>query len=167
MGSYLSVPVLLIVAALQASVVPQIRVLGGGPDLVFLVVFVWAILAPLEEAVTWAIVGGVFQDLLSVSPTGLSAVGLVLMVFLVNIVARQVYQVGFVLTLGLLLLASLVQQVVTFLLLWMTGYPLDWVNDFIYVLLPTVLYNLLFIGPVYWIIRRIQRRTSGRRLFFS
>jgi len=167
MGSYLSVPVLLIVAALQASVVPQLRLLGGGPDLVFLAVLVWTIHAPLEESVTWAIIGGIFQDLLSVAPTGLSAVGLVLVVFLTYLISRQVYQVGLVLTLGMLLLGTLVQQLTTLLLLWLTGYPIDWFNDFAYIVLPTMLYNLIFIGPVYWSIRRIQRRTSGRRLFFS
>lgn len=167
MGSYLSLPILLVVAALQASVVPQIRLLGGGPDLVFLAVFVWAVLAPLDEAVVWAVVGGILQDLLSVAPTGMSAVGLVLMVFIVNLAAMQVYQVGLVLSLGLLLLGTLVQQLSTLILLWLTGYPIDWLSDFAYIVLPTVLYNLIFIGPVYLFLRRIQRRTSGRRLFFS
>jgi rod shape-determining protein MreD len=167
MGNYLSLPILALAAVLQSSVIPQIRFLGGGPDLVFLCVLAWAIHARLEEAVTWALVGGIIQDLLSATATGTSAVGLVLIVFGVCQIAGQFHRVGFLLIVGMVLVGSLVQQLTLMLLLPLTGFQIDPIRDFGYVVLPTVLYNLVFIWPVYGFIRRVQRRFASNRRFFS
>ena len=64
MGNFLSIPLLGVAAALQASLMPQIRLLGGEPDLVFLLVIAWAINRELEDGVIWAFVGGILLDLL-------------------------------------------------------------------------------------------------------
>ena len=40
MGSFLSLPVLILVASIQASVTPHIRFWDGAPDLVFLFVLI-------------------------------------------------------------------------------------------------------------------------------
>lgn len=166
MGNYLSLPILALAAALQSSVVPQIRFLGGGPDLVFLCVLSWAIHAQLEEAVTWALVGGIIQDLLSATATGTSAVGLLLVVFGVCQIAGQFHRVGFFLITGMVLIGSLVQQVSLMILLPLTGFQIDLLSDFSYVVIPTLFYNLVFIWPIYWFIRRVQRRFASSRRFF-
>lgn len=167
MGNYLSVPILALAAALQSSFVPQIRFLGGGPDLVFLCVLAWSINARLEESVTWALVGGIIQDLLSATATGTSAIGLVLVVFGVHQIAGQVHRVGVLLLLVLVLAGSFMQQTALLILLPLTGFKVDVLRDFGYVILPTMLYNLVFALPVYAIIRRAQRRFTGSRRFFS
>ncbi|HRF94610.1 MAG TPA: rod shape-determining protein MreD, partial [Aggregatilineales bacterium] len=65
MGNFLSFPILIVAAILQATFMPQIRLLGGSPDLVFLVVLAWSINAELDSSVLWAFVGGISLDLLS------------------------------------------------------------------------------------------------------
>ncbi len=167
MGNYLSVPILALAVALQSGVIPQFRILGGSPDLVFLVVLAWSVHAPLEAGVTWAIVGGIMQDLLSAAPTGMSAIGIVLVVFLVSRLTEQLYSVGLLLLAGMVAVGTLIQQGVLFVLLWLMGTPVDLISDFTYVILPTMVYNLLFIWPVYWFIRRIQRRYTQDRRFFT
>ena len=116
----------------------------------------------------WALVGGIMQDLMSVAPLGLSSVGLVLIVFAVNILARQVHRVGFIILTGLVLAGSLFQQVVVWLLFAVWGFRVDLLDDFGFVIVPTILYNLALIWPAYWILRVIQRRvTDPRRTFVS
>jgi rod shape-determining protein MreD len=158
MSNWLSLPILALAAVLQATFVPQIRLLGGAPDLVFLFVISWAIHSPLETGVTWAFVGGILQDLLSAAPTGASSLGMVIVVFGIHQINRQVYRVGFILLVSLVLVGTLVQQTTIMLILMMTGFRIHLIENFTYIILPTIAYNLVFIWPIYWLVRRLQRR---------
>lgn len=160
MGSFLSLPILAVAAALQASLMPQIRLLGGSPDLTFLLVLSWSINADLDESVVWAFAGGIMQDLLSAAPTGLSVVGLLLTVFAVSGLGQQFYRIGFMMLVGLVLAGTLVQQIVTMLLLTVSGFTVDWATSLAYVTAPTIFYNLALIWPTYWFVRRLQRQIS-------
>lgn len=160
MGNFLSIPILAIAAALQASFVPQIRLLGGGPELVFLLVLAWAINAELESSVSWAFTGGIMLDLLSKTPIGISTFGMLLIVFTISGIGQQVYRIGFVLLVSIVLLGTLTQHIITMILLTLTGTPVNWFTNIAFVTSPTIFYNLIFIWPIYWFIRRIQRRVT-------
>ena len=163
MGRFLSLPILIIAAALQATVIPQIRLLGGGPDLIFLLVLAWSIDADLEEGVIWAFVGGILQDLMSFAPLGTTSFGLLILVFAIGGLGRQVYQIGFILLIGLVLFGTLFHQLVLMVILFLTGHNIAWLTDLAYVVAPTIFYNLLFILPIYWFVRRTQRRLARRK----
>ena len=81
MSLYYGIPILLLAAVLQSSWVDGIRILGGRPDLVLLLVVTWSIIRGPDEGALWGFVGGIFCDLLSGSGLGmwtlsLTAVGL-------------------------------------------------------------------------------------------
>ncbi len=166
MGSFLALPILMLAAAVQASVVPQIRFWDGAPDLVFLLVLAWSVYAPLEESVTWALLGGIMQDLLSVAPIGLSSVGLVIMVFAVHSLSRQLHQVGLIWLAGLTLAGTLFQQMLVWLLFAVLDFTMNFVDDFSFVMIPSIIYNFALIWPVYLFVRLIQRLlvTPARRM---
>ena len=42
-----------------------------------------------------------------------------------------------------------------------TGFTIYPLENLTYVILPTIAYNLMFIGPIYWVVRRIQRRAGA------
>lgn len=161
MGNYLSIVILALAAAFQASIGPQIRLLGGEPDVVFLVVLSWSVNARLEEAVLWAFVGGIMQNLLSAAPLGASSMGMILVIFAVDAIRQQVYRIGLPLLILFVLVGSFVQQVVLMVILALTGFEIRWLDNLGYVVLPTIAYNLVFIGPIYWFVRRIQRRLGS------
>lgn len=158
MGNFLSIPILALAAVLQATFVPQIRLLGGGPELVFLLVLAWSINVDLESAVVWAFAGGIMQDLLSSVPTGTSSFGMLLILFAVSGVGQQVYSIGFVLLTGLVLFGTLFQHLVVMFIMMLNGFAVDWIGNLAFVTAPTIIYNLVFIWPIYWFIRRLQRR---------
>lgn len=162
MGNYFSLIVLGVAAALQASVAPQIRILGGEPDLVFLVVLSWAINVRLEDAVLWSFVGGITHDLLSAAPMGSSAISMILLVFLLDAIRQQVYRVSLPLLIVLVMLGSLVHQIILMLVLALFGFE-PRLDNLVYVVIPTIAYNLIFIWPIYWFIRRLQRRLARNR----
>lgn len=167
MGSYLSLPVLALAAVLQASITPQFSLLGGRPDLVFLVVLAWSLNAPLEQGVVWAFVGGILQDLMSAAPTGISVIGMVLIVFALDAFRQQVYRVGVVTIMWAVLAGTLFQQILLMVLLLLTGFQVSLVGNLGYVVLPTVFYNFVLMFPVYFVTRRVQKRVEGRARFFT
>jgi rod shape-determining protein MreD len=163
MGSFVSVPLLVVMVIIQATLVPQIAIQGGRPDLVFLTVVAWSFRTSLNEGVTWAFVGGILLDLLSAAPTGTSVPGLVLVVFAVNILKNQIYRLNLLMLLGIIGVGTFVQQIIIMVILSMTGFTVLFGESLGYVVLPTAVYNLAFALPVYWMVRRIQRRFANRR----
>jgi len=163
MGHWLSIPILGLAAILGSTFIPQIRIFGGQPDLVLLLVISWAIVSPLEEAITWAFVGGIFADLLSAAPTGTSVIGLIFAAFLIDRVKRQLVNVNLLILFGFTLISVAIQWLTQLVIIRVSGFAIRPVEQFFYTLLPSAVYNILFILPVYWSMRRIKRGFSPRR----
>ncbi len=158
MSGLLSIPLLACAAALQATLIPQIRLLGGAPELVFLTVLAWSINSSLEDSILWAFVGGIAQDLLSVAPTGTSVVGMLFLVFAVSGVGQQVFRIGIPILFSLIFLGTIINHLMTMFILTLAGFQVDWLNNLTFVTAPTIVYNLVFILPIYWLVRRLQKR---------
>jgi len=160
MGRFLSLPIMLIVASLHGTLIPQIRIAEGGPDLIFLLVIAWAMNAELEEGVIWAFVGGITQDLQSAAPLGVSTLGMLIIVFGISGLAQRIYGIGGLIfsLIALAIFGTLFHQIILMILLWLTGYSIAWGADITNVVVPTIFYNLILILPIYWLVRRIQRR---------
>ncbi|MBZ0288999.1 MAG: rod shape-determining protein MreD [Anaerolineae bacterium] len=176
MGSFLSIPILALAAALQASVVLQFSIFGGRPDLIFLLTIAWALNSTLDEGVIWAFAGGILKDLLSASPTGTSVVGLVILVFGIYFVRRQIYRVSIISLVWITLLGGFFQQITVLIIMFLTGFQPAFLStqgmepismSFTYVIFPTMVYNLVLMFPIYWIVRRIQKRVQREKLYFS
>lgn len=167
MTNWLSMPILTLAAILQVTFVPHIRILDGTPDLIFLLVVAWAIHARLETGVTWAFVGGIVHDLLSAAPTGASVIGLVLIVFAVKFVEQQFYGVTLLVIIAVALVGTLFQYIVFSLIVAAIGFQTLHPENFTFVVFPTMAYNLVFILPVYWLTRRIQKRVQRDERIFT
>ncbi len=163
MGTYWSLPLIVLAVIVQATILPQLRIFGGQPDLVFLMMLSWAINGRLEQSLTWAFVGGIAQDLMSAAPTGSSVLGMVLLAFVIEQIRLQVYRIGFMLVIALVIAGTFLQKVAFMIVLAFNGFAVYPLENLTYVILPTIAYNLLFIGPVYWVIRRIQRRATSKQ----
>ncbi len=158
MGYYLAIPILVLAAALESSVLPYLRLYSGQPSLVLLLVLAWGLNAPLEEALFWAFVGGISQDLLSITPIGTSTIALVIVLFGVEIIRKQVYRVSIMTLLGMVLVGSVLHEIVSLIVLALIGAPRDLGEVLPYVLLPEIFYNLILMLPIYAVLRLIQRR---------
>jgi len=158
MGYYLAIPILIIAAALESSVLPYVRLYSGQPSIVLLLVLCWGLHAPLEEALFWAFVGGIFQDLLSITPLGTSTIALVLVLFGVEVIRKQVYRVSIITLMGMILTGTVLHEIIVFIVLALIGAPRDLAEVLPYVLMPEIFYNLILMLPIYVILRFIQRR---------
>jgi rod shape-determining protein MreD len=160
---YLGILLLGLASALQSSVIPQIRILGGQPDLIFLLVLAWTINTRLMDGLIWAFIGGLMHNLLSAAPLGVSSLSMILLIFVIDSIRRQVYSIGLPLLVLLVLAGSLIHQLMMMLILSLIGYEIAFLDSLTYVVVPTIAYNLVGMWPVYWFIRRVQRRMAGGR----
>ena len=69
--------VLIIIVLAQASTIPAI--LGGGiqPNLLLVCLLVWAGFRGPEEGLIWAFGAGLFMDLVSLNPAGITCIALI------------------------------------------------------------------------------------------
>jgi rod shape-determining protein MreD len=158
-------PLLTVVALFQDVVLARVAVLGGRPDLVFLVVVVWAFLRGSTEGAIWAFIGGLLLDALSGGPFGCIALSLLVVAILVG------RQWGRELGSNLLQLALLVlvgcftYHVLMLLILGWTGQPVDWRYGLSHVAAPSAVLNAAAAPLVYWSFSWLDRQT--RREGFS
>lgn len=176
MGRYLSIVVLGLSAALSASIIPHVitflvSLLGnflplleqtrGQMSLVMLFVLCWSVRAELTESLIWALVGGLAVDLLSILPLGATSVVFILFAFVVNSVSRQLFRVRILFLVAITPAATIVLMLYTTFALALTGLNYDFVSLLRLVLIPSIIYNLAAVVPVYAAVRLIQRRLEG------
>jgi rod shape-determining protein MreD len=147
----------ILAAALQATFNPQIRVFGGEPDLVFLIVLMWAARTPLQEAVALAFAGGLSIDLLSGTPLGLNTAALLPVAFAVAAVRDQLVGFGLPLVAAFAALGTLVYKLIVYVGVVIAGFALPPVTLFFFTVLPTLVYNLALLLPAYLLLRRLTR----------
>jgi rod shape-determining protein MreD len=161
-GRYLSLPLLLVAVILQTTVIPEIRIGGGGPDLVLMMVIAWALLAEIDEAFIWAIVGGILEDLAVGLPTGTTALALVIVVFLVNLVVGNIQRNSIIVPPAVVAIATVLFHLLMLAILNAINRPAQVGTSLIYVTLPTVLFNLILMLPVFRLMGAIYEASRPR-----
>ena len=176
MGRYLSIGILGLAAALSASFMPQfiafvlallsnitpvVNNSRGQPSLVLLLVICWSLRSSLADGFLWALVGGIMLDLLSMLPLGASSAALVIVVFVVNGVAQQLFRLRIIFLLVVTALATIFITSFNFFALILLGNSYDIPSLVRLILIPTMIYNLIAVLPVYAFVRLLQRRLEG------
>lgn len=176
MGRYLSIAILGLAAALSASFLPQFIAFAealissitplfvntrGQLSLVMLLVICWSVRASLGDGFIWALVGGILLDLLSILPIGASSAALILIVFVVNGVAPQLLRLRVLFLLAITALATVFTAAYNIAALFLLGNSYDISSLIRLSLLPTMIYNLIAVLPVYAFVRLVQRRLEG------
>ncbi len=164
MGRYLSLPILLIAAILQSTIVPEIRIGNGGPDLILMLVLSWTLLADIEEGVYWAVVGGVIQDLINGIPTGTSALALVVVMFVVSMGLGPVGRHNLIIPPLVAVAATAAYQLLMAALLAAFGRSVPLGYMLTYVTLPTALFNVILMLPIFRLMGAVFGASRPRRV---
>jgi rod shape-determining protein MreD len=158
---YLLVPLMLIVALLQATVLPELRILGVKPELMLLSVLAWSLLRGSEEGMVWALVGGLMLDLFSGGPVGASALALLAVSFVSGMIEPSLVRAGFLLPMGAALGGTVLYQLLFLLVVQLTRGAVAWLDNLIQVTLPSLAVNTLLMPVVFqvlaWLDRKIGR----------
>jgi len=147
MGYLLGVPLMALLAILQSTVFGTFRLLDGAPDLVLIAVVSWGQTGRTREAMVFALLGGLFLDLLSGAPFGLTAIGLILVAFLVSRLEGRFWEANFLLPLGIMVAASVIYHADLFLATAASGRPVDLDIAITRVFLPSAVLDVLLALP--------------------
>jgi len=140
---YFGIPILLVAAVAQSAWLEDVRVLGGRPDLVLLLVVTWSIIRGAREGVVWGFVGGICCDSLSGGTLGmwtltLTVVGLLAGQPWVHALGPTVMRLALMSALG-----TVLGHLLLLLLMVLLGYVVDVGRGFQTVALPAALLNFL------------------------
>jgi rod shape-determining protein MreD len=154
-----TIPLLTSVALVQTVLLSRVNLWGARPDLMLLVVLVWAVVRGVDEGLVWGFVGGLILDLFSGGPLGATVLALLSVVFL----AGQPWGQGLSSPVARLLLPALigviVYHLVLLLVLGWTGHAVDWAFALLRVAGPSALLNTLLAPFVQQPLAWLERRT--------
>ena len=121
MSIYLVVPLLLIVALLQTTVMPHLVVWGVFANLPLLMVVSWGLLRGAREGAVWGFVAGVAVDLFSGAPFGAATLSLMAAGFLLGLGSTTAFRAHFALPLVAMFLATVVHGLCFLLIVQISG----------------------------------------------
>lgn len=159
---YVAIPLMALLTILQTAVLPHLTILGLAPQLPFLVALSWALVRGLEEGLGWAFIGGLFLDMFSITPIGVSSLAFMVGIIAVLWIERALPASRVILPVVLALLATFVSLLVLVVMLRFSGWPGSLQQ--ITLLLPLTILHAVLILPVYWLVYRLDRRARPRRV---
>lgn len=118
--------ILILIAFAQATIFPAINVLGIGPNLVLVLVLVWAGLRGAPEALLWIFPLGLLLDMLTLAPLGSTGLALIPVALIGGLAQRRLFRSGVILPMLAVVGATLAYQAVDVVLGVLLGqsYPL-------------------------------------------
>jgi rod shape-determining protein MreD len=179
---YFTIPFLLIVAILQSTAAPRLTVSGVRPDLMLVSVVSWTLLAAfrarelqyigeppslwrgINDGVVWGFVGGMFLDLLSGAPWGISALALMAAAMVVGILSVGIAGSAPILMIVVTPLGTFAYHLVFLIGIALTGRPVFWSMEVTRVILPGIVFNLALTPVIYLLLNPLNRQTERERL---
>lgn len=161
---YVAIPLMALLAVIQSSVLSRFPIVGVVPQLLFLIALAWGILRGLEEGLIWAFIAGLFVDIFSIAPLGISSLafmaGVAGPVLLLPALPPRRLLVAILLA-GLGTTIYLIVYLIT-LRIFGHGVSAAGLVDF----LPLILLHLVLIVPIYVLLANVLRVTRPRRVEF-
>ncbi|NDJ74917.1 MAG: rod shape-determining protein MreD [Chloroflexi bacterium] len=164
LGNTLGIPLLIFAAVLNTTLMPEFRLGNGAPDLVFMLVVSWALLADVRQGLFWAVVGGVLQDMLSVAPLGASALGLVLVAYGADATFGDVHRRNLIIPPLVAAVGTVLYHISLLIVLELDGIDIALGQALFYVTLPTVIYNSVLIVPIFRLLGVVHLWLQPRRV---
>ena len=164
MGRYVGIPLVIVAALLNATVMVEFRIGNGAPDLVLLLVVSWALLTDGREAMFWAVVGGVMQDMFSVAPLGTSSLGLVIVAFTADFAFGNISRGNLLIPPLVALGGTVVCHIGLLAVLSAVGYAVPFGIAITNVTIPAMIYNAILIIPVFRLTGLLHLWLTPRRV---
>jgi rod shape-determining protein MreD len=146
---YVGLPLLFLLALIEASVMPLFRVAGLQPNLVLVVLVAWLMLRGSGEAFVLIPIGGLFLALVDGAPFGTALLALAPMAFLQEIRGARLSEGGFILTVVFTVVMTFSYHLVYLAIFTLAGESGSWLTAFVHVIVPTAFLNVAVLIPVY------------------
>jgi rod shape-determining protein MreD len=153
---------LILLALLQATVVPAVPYIGIRPDLVLLLVLAWTMVRGTTEGAVAAFIGGLAVDIFSPLPLGSHALVMLLTIAPIGAMGAPFYRGNLVFPIGGAFLATVLYNVLLLLLSRLLGQDIVWGSLLWRLALPMALITATLMPVVYWALDHIDRRVHRR-----
>ena len=161
MTVYLAVPLLLVFAVIQATVIPHLTIWGVFPDLPLLAVVSWTLLRGAREGLVWGFIAGMAMDLFSGAPFGAATLALMAAGFLSGFGEATVFRTHVALPLVTMFLATIVYDLIFLFVVRFSGSAVTWLDSLLRIILPSAVLNAL-LTPLVFGAMRLWRTRFGR-----
>ncbi len=138
-----------LLALLDVSAMPYLKVLGVTPDFVLIFAASWAVVRGQNESLVIVPLAGFLRDLPTSDPLGTSVLAFIPVVLLASAVRLRALDSQFLPTVAVVLGGSVAYGVMAALVLSATGQSIDWLHAILRVIAPLALVNALFAPIVY------------------
>ncbi len=142
---------------IQTTILSRVSVLGGHPNLMLLVVLIWAVVRGIDEGLIWAFIGGLILDLLSGGPLASIALALLAAAYLTGQSLGEGVGSPAVRLFIVTVLGATVYHLVLLMILDWSGRAVDWAFSLVRVAGPSVLLNGVLapflLPPLTWLER--------------
>jgi rod shape-determining protein MreD len=162
MGStlYFAAPLMLFVAILQTAVLPRFPVAGTVPQLPLLIALSWGLLRGPNDGTIWGFLAGLFLDIFSVGPIGVTALSYMFAILAVTLVGRALPSNRYLMPILFSAMVTFVYFLLNLILMRLYGYSVGPVQ--VSNLLPLMLLHTGMILPFYWAFYALDRRLRPR-----
>jgi len=151
---------------LQAASVDQFKIMGVAPNLMLVLLVAWLVVRGLDDVLPMIAVAGITLGLVGLQTPGLVLLGLLPIAGLGLLRELHVIHSDALLTLALVLAASLAYETIMLLDIMATGGVLDLATAVTRAVLPAAIVNLALTPPVYVVMRLAKSNDTRRRLAY-
>lgn len=148
---FVMIPVLGFVAIVHSVVVPRLAVLNVRPDVMVVLVVIWALLFGGGSALVIGFVGGLWMDVLSGGPMGGSSLALMAVALVAGIGYNRFFRTNLLVPLVSIGLGTLVYSYCYLAILAVVDHRLPFLETTQRLILPALLYNgaiMLLLTPI-------------------
>lgn len=127
------------------------------------IVLTWSLLRPFDEAIVWALGGGIILDLLTTTPFGFFTLSLVITAAAANFWQGRFSDRALILPILLALPYSILFNLCGLIFLRLMGDMIDWQNVLAKIIFPVALLDvgvMLFIFPLLARYNRLERKNQ-------
>ncbi len=161
---YAAIPLMALLAIVQTAVLPHFPIAGVEPQLLFLVALAWGLVRGLEEGLVWAFIGGLWSDLFSMTPVGLSSLAFMAAVA-AGVLLQQVMPPRRLLVAALMAgLGTFIYLIISLIVLGLLGHGVSAAG--LAELTPLFVLHMVTILPIYLLLQSLVRVLKPRRVEF-
>ncbi|MDA8234546.1 MAG: rod shape-determining protein MreD [Clostridia bacterium] len=140
---------LLLALLLETTVLDYFSIRKVEPDIVLLLGVFFALFNGPAKGALFGFIGGLAQDLLVGQFIGINALTKMVTCYLMGKVEQRVYKDHVLVPAGFLFLASIINEVLFYLIGRMAGLSIEWTGAFNRVILPLAIYNAV-LAPLFY-----------------
>ena len=147
---------------LQATVFSQTVLVSGTADVILLFFAAWSLQEQVKNTWVWTAVAGVLISLISAMPYFAPLLAYLCVVAISKFLQRRVWKIPILAMFIVTLLGTLLQHIIYFIILQVSGASISWVQSLDMITLPSLILNLIFALPIFAVVNDVVGRIYPR-----